>query len=440
MFKSPNIVVGLEIGTSKVCAAVGAIGSGGTLSIIGLGQSRSRGVRKGEIVNSSLAEEDVRNAIVEAEQMSNAEIRGVFLGVSGNHIQCVNNRGTHTIVTADREITELDVQDVMKNARAITLPMGHHVIHTIRQHFAVDDQAGIVDPRGRLGNRLDVEVHVIYGNLNRLQNPIRAVKNLQLEVEAPVFTGIASSLALLAGPQKEHGSLVIDLGGGTTEFVVYSGGVIRCAGVLGVGGDHVSNDIAVGLKIPLPRAEQLKISHGRAMLDDSFKGQVVTQTNEHGIEEKPVNLDHLQRIMVARLEEIFEIIHDDLDKAGVLDDLHAGVFLCGGGARTPMIQTLAERIFHLPAYIGKTSSISGLKSALDQPEFATAIGLVKYGSMQLRRPEINWSISGWLRGLVGPWLGNPARPSRPEPTPAAPPETAAEPTVREPVETVKDIR
>ncbi len=424
MFKSPNIVVGLEIGTSKVCAAVGALGAGGSMSIIGLGQSRSRGVRKGEIVDPNLAQEDVRNAIVEAEQMANVEVREVFIGVTGNHIQCVNNCGTHTIVTNDREITELDVQDVMKNARAITLPMGQHIIHTIRQHFTVDAKSGIVDPRGLLGNHLAVEVHVIYGNLNRLQTPIRTVKSLQLEVEAPIFNGIASSLALLSGPQKENGSLVIDLGGGTTEYTVYSGGVIRCAGVLGVGGDHISNDIAVGLKIPLPRAEMLKVSYGRAIPDEAIKGQVVTQTNEHGIEEKPVNLDHLQRIMAARLEETLEIIHDILDEAGVLDDLHTGVFLCGGGARIPMIQALAERIFRLPAYIGKTSSISGLKSALDQPEFATAIGLAKYGSMQLRRTNPNWSISGWLRGLVSPWLGNSARSARsaeiPAPAAAAP--------------------
>ena len=421
MFKSPPIVVGLEIGTSKVCVAVGAIGENGSLNIIGLGQCRSRGVRKGEVVNAPLAEEDVRNAVVEAEHMANVEIRSVFLGVTGNHLQCVNNRGTHTIVTADREITELDVRDVMKNARAITLPMGHHVVHAIRQHFAVDEQPGIVDPRGRLGNRLEVDVHVIHGNLHRLQNPIRTVKNLQLEVEAPVFTGVASSLALLTSAQKEHGSLVIDLGGGTTEFVVYSGGVIRCTGVLGVGGDHVSNDIAVGLKIPLPQAEHFKRVHGRAIPDDALKNQTVVPTNEHGIQEPPVNLDHLQRIMAARLEEIFEIVREHLEKAGVLDDLHAGVFICGGGARIPRIQSLAERVFGLPAYVGRTNSINGLKSTLDQPEFATAIGLAKYGSMQLRRTHLSWSLSDWLREWFGHWFAPPQRAARPPEEPVSPP-------------------
>jgi cell division protein FtsA len=301
----------------------------------------------------------------------------------------------------------------MKNARAINLPMGHHVIHTIRQHFSVDDQPGIVDPRGRLGNRLEVDVHVIHGNLNRLQNPIRTVKNLQLEVEAPVFTGVASSLALLTSAQKEHGSLVIDLGAGTTEYVVYSSGVIRHAGVLGVGGDHVSNDIAVGLKIPLPQAEHFKLHHGRAIPDEALKNQIIVPTNEHGIQEPAVNLDHLQRIMSARLEEIFEIVRENLDKAEVLDDLRAGVFICGGGARIPQIQTLAERVFGLATYVAKTNSINGLKSTLDQPEFATAIGLAKYGSMQLRRASVNWSLSGWLREFLGSWVTPTRRGSRP---------------------------
>src|SRR5512136_574075 len=304
MFNTSSIIVGLEIGTSKVCAVVGDLGLDGALNIIGLGQARSRGVRKGEIADASAAEEDVRHAIVEAEQMADVEIRSVYLGVTGGHVRGFNNRGVHPVVSSDREISEEDVQDVIKNAKAINLPAQNHVIHAIRQHFLVDGQDGIVNPVGMLGARVEVDVHVVHGNFNRLQNPIRIVKGLQLEVDDIVFNGLASSLALLSNEQKELGSLVVDIGGGMTEYVVYTNGIIKHTGVLAVGGDHVSNDLAYGLKVPLSRAEQLKIEHGAGFLDDSVKGQTITIANELGLPVKTVNLEHLRRIMSLRLEEI----------------------------------------------------------------------------------------------------------------------------------------
>ena len=272
MFDASSIIVGLEIGTSKVCAVVGEQNADGSLNIIGLGQARSRGVRKGEIVDPTQAEEDVRNAIVEAEQMADVEIRNVYLGVTGGHIRGFNNRGVHPVVSADREISEDDVQDVIKNAKAINLPMENNVVHAIRQHFFVDGRDGVANPVGMLGSRLEVDVHVVHGNTNRLQNAIRLVKGLQLEVDEIVFNGLASSLALLTNEQKELGALVIDIGGGTTDYVVYAGGVIRHTGVLAVGGDHVSNDLAYGLKVPLSRAEKLKLEHGSALMDEESQG------------------------------------------------------------------------------------------------------------------------------------------------------------------------
>jgi cell division protein FtsA len=385
MFDQGSLIVGLEIGTSKICAVVGEFNAAGSLNLIGLGQSRSRGVRKGEIVDTSLSEEDVRNAIVEAEQMADVEIRSVYLGVTGAHLRGFNNRGVHPVVSADREITEEDVHDVIKNAKAINLPAQNHVLHAIRQHFLVDGQDGVVNPVGMLGARVEVDVHVVHGNFNRLQNPIRVVKGLQLEVEAIVFNGLAASLALLTNEQKEMGALVIDLGGGTTNYAVYADGIIKHTGVLAVGGDHVSNDLAYGLRVSLGRAEQLKVDHGAALVDESVKGQTVTITNEHGLPGKTVNLEHLRRVMSLRLEEIFQLIEQDITRSGLIDYLRSGVFLCGGGARSPEILKLAEKVFQLPASLGKASCISGIKSALDQPEFATAIGLVKFGSFQQKK-------------------------------------------------------
>jgi len=401
MFDPSSIIVGLEIGTSKVCAVVGELNAEGALNIVGLGQARSRGVRKGEIADVTAAEEDVRHAIVEAEQMADVEIRSVYLAVTGGHLRGFNNRGVHPVVSADREISEEDVKDVIKNAKTINLPAQNHVIHAIRQHFFVDGQDGITNPVGMLGARVEVDVHVVHGNLNRLQNAIRTVKGLQLEVDDIVFSGLAASLALLSNEEKELGSLVIDIGGGTTEYVVCANGIIKHTGVLAVGGDHVSNDLAYGLKVSLSRAEQLKIEHGSALFDESLKGQTITLSNELGLQPKQVNLEHLQRIMSVRLEEIFQLIGQDLEQAGVLDYLRAGVFLAGGGARIPKIATLAEQVLGVSAGIGKTNSISGLRSALDQPEFATAIGLVKFGSFHQRKKGPRSSLAEGLRSTLG---------------------------------------
>jgi cell division protein FtsA len=410
MFDDSSIVVGLEIGTSKVCAVVGEFREGGTdpagagLNIIGLGQARSRGVRKGEIVDPAQAEEDVRNAIVEAEQMADVEIRNVYLGVTGAHIRGFNNRGVHPVVSADREISNDDVQDVIKNAKAINLPTENNVVHAIRQHFFVDGQDGVTNPVGMLGSRLEVDVHVVHGRTNRLQNAIRLVKGLQLEVDEIVFNGLASSLALLSNEQKELGALVIDIGGGTTDYVVYASGVIKHTGVLAVGGDHVSNDLAYGLKVPLSRAEKLKREFGSALVDGECRGQSVTITNELGLPLKTVNVEHLRRIMSLRLEEIFQLVGQDLESAGLFDYLRAGVFLCGGCARVPQIAPLAEQVLQMPVSLGQTNSVSGLKSALDQPEFVTAIGLAKFGSFKIRKREGKPSLAQGIKGAINSLL------------------------------------
>jgi cell division protein FtsA len=398
---SSTIIVGLEIGTSKVCAVVGELSADNALNIVGLGQARSRGVRKGEITDPAVAEEDIRQAIVEAEQMADVEIRSVYLGVTGAHLCGFNNRGVHPVVSADREICDDDVQDVIKNAKAINLPAQNHVIHAIRQHFLVDGQDGITNPVGMLGARVEVDVHVVHGNLNRLQNAIRTVKGLQLEVDDIVFSGLAASLALLSNEQKELGSVVIDIGGGTTEFVVYGNGIIKHTGVLAVGGDHISNDLAYGLKVPLSRAEQLKIEHGSAMVEDSVKGQTIAITNELGMPLRTINLEHLRRIMSLRLEEIFQLIGHNLGQAGAFEYLRSGVFVCGGGARIPDITRLAEQVLGMPVSAGKTNSISGLKSALDQPEFAAAIGLVKFGSLQQRKRGGKTLFGQGFRSTIG---------------------------------------
>lgn len=389
---SDKIIVGLEIGTSKVCAVVGELGSEGNLRITGVGQAKSRGVRKGEIVDTVAATEDIRAAIAEAEQMADVEIRSVYLGVTGAHIRGFNNRGRHAIPSVDREITADDVQDVVKNARAINIPAENHVIHVIRQHFIVDGQEGVIQPAGLLGAQIEVDVHVVHGVTNRLQNPIRAVKSLQLEVDDIVFNGIASSLAVLTTQDKELGALVLDLGAGVTNYVAYVNGIIKHTGVLAVGGDHISNDLAYGLKTSMGRAEGLKIEHGAALVEAGDKGRTISIGSDVGLPERSINLEHLHRIMSLRIEEMFQIIADEIEAAGLIDYLRAGVHLCGGCARIPNIARLAEQVFGLPVSVGRTKSISGLVATLDQPEFAAGIGLVKFGSFQAEGRAVR---GGW---------------------------------------------
>jgi cell division protein FtsA len=400
-----QIIVGLEIGTSKVCVAVGEVSGGQSVNIIGLGQSKSRGVRKGEIVDVALAEEDVRNAIVEAEQAADVEIRSVFLGVTGSHIRGFNNTGVHPVVSADREITGDDIQDVIKNAKAINLPTDHSVVHVIRQHFRVDGQDGVLNPEGMLGAKIEVDVHVVSGRYNRLQNPIRLVNGLHLEVDDIASSSLASSLAILGTEQKELGTLVIDLGAGVTEYAVYSGGVIKHTGVLAVGGDHVSNDLAYGLKIPLSRAEKIKIDHGSAMIDPDAGDREIDLSNDSLIPGRQVNLGHMQKIMSMRLKETFELISKDIGQEGLIEYLRAGLVLCGGGARIPHITKLARDVFNLPVAIGRSSTVSGVKNALDEPEFATPVGLIKFGAFQSQATPRRSGISRVIRRQVAALFG-----------------------------------
>lgn len=381
MFKSSSLLVGLEIGTAKVVAVVGELSPAGALNLIGIGQCASRGVRKGEIVDPVQAAEDVRVAIAEAEKNADVEIRSVYLGVTGGHIQGLTNRGLHQIVSVDRDITEEDVQQVIQNARAVVIPPVNTIIHTMRQDFTVDGQPGITNPVRMLGSRLEVDVHVVHGLDNRIKTAMRVVQSLQLHLDGVAFNGLASALAVLTLDDKQSGSLVIDMGAGVTEYVVYAGGLYKHTGALAVGGDHITNDLAIGLKVPLGRAEELKIKYGSAVPHPEWSGQTINLETEHGLHMRTINLEHLNRIMALRVEEILQLIEADLTQAGWLDHLQR-IYLVGGGARIADIQTLAEQIFQLPVSLGRTGSINSIQSTQDQPEFATAIGLVKFGSMQ----------------------------------------------------------
>ena len=371
-----QIIVGLEVGTSKICAVVGEVVEAGNISIIGVGQAKSEGVRKGEVIDLEAAGESIHKALAEAEESAGVEIHNVFASVTGGHIRCFNSRGSVAITNEGREISEEEVRNVLLNAKAVSIPVDNVVVHAIRQHFFVDGHDGIQNPVGMIGARLEADVHVIYGVRTRLQNTIKCIKEVPLDVQNIAVSGFASALAVLTTEHQQLGALVIDMGAGTTDYIVYREGTIQHSGVLAVGGDHITNDLATGLKIPMPLAEQLKIEHGS--VDYPVADEIIALKRGVGLPDRDISREQLCRIMNLRVEETLTFVKKELERQKLHDYLGAGVFITGGCARLRGIEALATQVFGLPVHIGHSQTVAGPTNAIESPEFSTAIGLVRY--------------------------------------------------------------
>ncbi len=388
MIANEHIVVGLDVGTSKICAAVGERLPSGDVSMIGLGECESRGIRKGEIVNREQAEACIREAVGKAEETAGVEIRNVTVTLTGGHIRSFNNRGVVPITGENHEITEADVEAVIRNAKAVNIPVQNDVLHTLHQHFYVDGQDGVLDPVGITGAKLVADVHVIHGVRTRLQNTIRCVKAVGLEVDDAVFGGLASAFGILTPHDKEIGCIVIDCGAGTTEFVVYVRDSIKHSGVLAVGGDHLTNDVATGLKIPLRLAEQLKREHGSVLPDDAHKKKTIPIQNEGSFtDRREINRNTLCQILQLRAAETFSLLKQEIQRYCSLEYIGAGVFLCGGGSQLRGLDRLAQDVFGLPAHIVSAFDTAGIATSLKNPQFTAAVGLVKYGFQTQQAPR-----------------------------------------------------
>jgi len=376
MTNTEQIIVGLEVGTSKTCAVVGEVLDADNLQIIGIGQTSSQGVRKGEIVDMEAASQSIHDAVAEAEDSASVEIHNVYASVTGGHIRCFNNRGSVIVANDERGITEEEVRNVLLNAKAVNIPHDHVIVHSIRQRFFVDGNDGIQNPVGMLGAKLEADVHIIHGVRTRLQNTIRCIREVPLDLANIAVSSLASALAVLTTEDQQHGSLVIDIGGGTTDYMAYTGGTIRHSGVLALGGDHITNDIAVGLRLPLPRAEKLKLEHGSVQwpLDD----EIITLKADLGLPDRQVSKEQLCHIMNLRVEETLTLVKKEIEKANLLPYLRAGVFITGGCARLRGLQALAEEIFDLPIHIGHSQTINGPTATIESPEYSTAIGLIRF--------------------------------------------------------------
>src|SRR5438270_8238535 len=388
---SNNLMVGLEVGTSKICVVVGESRPDGTVKILGVGQAPSRGVRKGEIVDFETAMKCVHEAVVDAEQKSDVMIRSVYVAISGGHIQSFNNRGCVMLPEERDEIDDQDVEDRKVNAREVSIPAPNAFLHSIIQHYHVDGQDGVLNPVGMLGQKLEADFHIIHGVRNRIQNTIRCVKELPLEVEDVVFTALASAQVVLTQQQKNLGALVIDIGGGTTDFILYVDGAVKQSGVLAVGGDHITNDISMGLRIPMARTEKLKLEEGSVTLGNCLPGETILLKDDSGFAGKEIERETLNTVIHLRLREVFDLLKRTLDEESFINFIGSGIFITGGCSHLKGIDHLAEEVFELPERVAHAQTMSGLTSAFENPQFSTAIGLIKYAhAVQADRRPRSW--------------------------------------------------
>jgi cell division protein FtsA len=393
-----HIIVGLEIGTSKICVVVGESKPDGTIKILGVGQAPSRGVRKGEIVDFDTAQKCVHEALVDAEDKTDVMIQSVYLAITGAHIGSFNNRGMVAVPEDQDEITEADCESVRANARAVSLPASNMFIHSILQHYYIDGQEGILNPVGMLGHQLEADFHVIHGIGTRIKNAVRCVKEIPLDVEDVVFSPLAAAQVVLNQHQKNLGALAIDIGGGTTDYLMYVDGAVRHTGSIGIGGDHITNDISMGLRIPMARAEKLKIEEGSVTLGMALPGETVTLKDDSGFAGKEVERETLNTIIHMRVRETLELLRRQLEAGGDLHLLGAGIFITGGTSMLRGIGDLAQEIFELPVQVTHAQTMSGLTSAFENPQYSTAIGLIKYAqaAQMDRRTNWFWNITDML--------------------------------------------
>jgi len=383
-----HIVVGLEIGTSKICVVVGETRGDGTIRILGVGHAPSRGVRKGEIVDFETAGKCIREALVDAEEKSDVMIGSVYLGVTGGHIESFNNRGAINIPEERDEICDEDFEEVQASAREVSIPSQNMFVHSILQHYYVDGQDGVLNPIGMLGRKLEADFHIIHGVANRIKNSVRCVKEVGPEVLDVVYNPLAAAQVVLDQNQKALGALVIDMGGGTTDYIVYVDGAVKQSGSLPIGGDHMTNDVSLGLRIPMAKAEKLKVEEGSVLLGESRPGEMIVLKDETGFAGKEVEREMLNTIVHCRARETFELLKRRLDGEDIVPYLGAGIMLTGGCSLLKGIDHLAEDVFGTPAHLTHAHAVAGLTSAFENPQFSTAIGLIKYAeAMRPERPK-----------------------------------------------------
>jgi cell division protein FtsA len=376
-----NLIVGLDIGTTKICAIVGNLTDSG-LDIVGIGTSPSKGLRKGVVINIESTVEAIRTALQEAELMAGCEIKSVFVGIAGGHIKGFNSQGV--IAIKNREVTRDDVRRVIDAAKAIAIPMDREVIHILPQEFIIDDQDGIKEPLGMSGVRLESKVHIVTGAVASAQNIIKSCNRAGVDVADIVLEQLASAEAVLTADEKDLGVALIDIGGGTTDIALYVDGAIKHTSVLSLGGNHLTNDIAVGLRTPMSEAEKIKQKYGCCLTSMVGRDETIEVPSVGGREPRVLSRQLLSEILEPRVEEIFTLVNREIVRSGYEDLIASGAVITGGSTILAGMPELAEQIFNLPVRRGMPNGIGGLTDVVSSPKHATGVGLVKYGSRNLQ--------------------------------------------------------
>ncbi len=371
-----DLIVGLDIGTSKVLALVGEVGADGAIEVIGIGTQPSRGLKKGVVVNIESTVQSIQRAVEEAELMAGCEIHSVFAGIAGSHVRSLNSHGV--VAIRDREVTPGDVEHVIDAARALAIPADQKILHVLPQEFVVDGQEGIHDPIGMSGVRLEAKVHIVTGADSAAQNIEKCIKRCGLEVEDVVLEQLASSFAVLTDDEKELGVCMVDIGGGTTDIAVFAQGAIRHTAVIPIAGDQVTNDIAVSMRTPTQHAEDIKIRYACALSQLANPDESIEVPSVGDRPARRLARQTLAEIVEPRYEELFGLVRDELRRSGFEDIIVAGVVLTGGSARMEGVIELAEEVFHVPVRLGLPQQVQGLTDVLRNPVFSTGVGLLLY--------------------------------------------------------------
>jgi cell division protein FtsA len=379
MAKSGDILVGLDIGTTKICAIVGEVTDEG-IDVIGIGSHPSKGLRKGVVVNIDATVASIKRAIEEAEHMAGCEITTVYTGIAGGHVKAFPSHGV--VAIKEKEVRQTDVDRVIDQAKAVAIPLDREVIHVLPQEFLVDDQDGVKEPVGMSGVRLEAKALIVTGAVSSAQNIVKCAQRTGLNVADIVLQPLASSLATLSEDEKELGVCLVDIGGGTTDIAIFANGAIRHTAVLALGGNHLTNDVAVGLRTPTHEAERIKKAYGCAMASMVDRGETIEVPSVGGGQPRVLSRQILAEIVEPRVEEIFMLVQHEIQKCGLEESIASGVVITGGSTLLSGMGEMAEEVLGVPVRRGLPKGIGGLVDVVRSPQFATAVGLVIYGAQQ----------------------------------------------------------
>ena len=384
-----NLIVGLDIGTSKIVTIVAELLPEGSLKVIGLGQHASRGLRKGVVINIDSTMQAIQRSIEEAELMADCKITSVFTGIAGSHIKSLNSHGMVKI--KDAEVTQMDVDRVVETARAIALPADQQILHILTQEFIIDGQDDVREPLGMSGMKLEVKVHIVTGAVAAAQNIVKCIKRCGLEVSDLILQPLASSTAVLTEDEKELGVCIVDIGGGTTDIAVFKNGAIRHTAVVPIAGDQITNDVAVAFRTPTQSAEDIKVKHGCALRQLADSREIVEVPGVDGREARQLSVQTLAEVIEPRVVELYEFVLQELRRSGMEEMIASGIVITGGSSMMRGMIELGEEIFHMPVRLGMPRYVGGLSEVVSNPRYATGVGLILMGKQQLER-----QISGQL--------------------------------------------